>query len=124
VSYNTTTGNFTGNIDLGADFNTGIYTVKIKTDKYLRGLVTGIQTITKGQINTLPSLTLVTGDINNDNQINIVDYNILIGCYSDLLPAVNCTDSNKDLSDLTDDNGVNQFDYNLFIRELTNIGGQ
>jgi hypothetical protein len=31
---------------------------------------------------------------------------------------------NEVRADLTDDGNVNQFDYNLFIRELTNLGGQ
>ncbi len=124
VSFNQSTGNFTGNVDLGTQFATGIYTVKVKTDQFLRGLVSGIQTITVGQTNNLPQLTMINGDVNNDNQINIVDYNILLGCYSDLLPAVSCNDVTKGQSDLNDDGNVNQYDYNLFIRELTNIGGQ
>lgn len=124
VTFNATAGNFSGKVDLGSQFNTGIYTVKIKTDQFLRGLVNGIQTITKGQTANLASLTLVSGDVNNDNQINIVDYNIIVGCYSDLLPPVSCNDINNVRADLTDDGNVNQFDYNLFIRELTNLGGQ
>lgn len=124
ISYNAAAGNFTGSVDLGTQFVSGIYTVKVKTDKYLRSIVSGIQTITKGQTTTIPSVTLVNGDVNNDNQINIVDYNIIVGCYSDLLPAVDCNPTKKDQSDLNDDGNVNQFDYNLFVRELTNIGGQ
>jgi hypothetical protein len=124
VTFNATLGNFSGNVDLGTQFNTGIYTVKIKTDQYLRGLVAGIQTISKGQTTAMSSLTLVSGDVNNDNAINIVDYNIIVGCYSDLLPPVSCNDLNEIRADLNDDGNVNQFDYNLFIRELTNLGGQ
>lgn len=124
VSFNATLGNFSGNVDLGSQFNTGIYTVKVKTDQYLRGLVSGIQTITKGQTANLASLTLVSGDVNNDNAINIVDYNLIVGCYSDLLPPISCNTLNEVRADLNDDGNVNQFDYNLFIRELTNLGGQ
>jgi hypothetical protein len=124
ITYNTSSGKLTGSVDLGAQFVTGLYTIKVKTDQYLRALVPGIQTITAGQTKTLPGVTLVAGDINNDNAINIEDYNILIGCYSDLLPATDCSDENNALADITDDGHVNQFDYNLFLRELTNIGGQ
>ncbi len=124
VTFDTTAGNFVGTVDLGTQFSTGLYTVKIKTDQYLRGLVAGIQTITVGQKTTLASLTLVNGDVNNDNQINIVDYNIIVGCYSDLLPPISCTATKKVQADINDDGNVNQFDYNLFIRELTNLGGQ
>ncbi len=124
VLFDPSFGGFSGAIDLGTAFPTGIYTIKVKTDQYLRGLVSGIQTLTRGQTTEVPTVTLVAGDINNDNQVNIVDYNIFIGCYSDLLPPISCNDSNQILADLNDDGHVNQFDYNLFIRELTNIGGQ
>ena len=124
ILYNKTTGKFNGTVNLGSSFATGLYTVKVKTDQYLRALVPGIQTITAGKTNTLPLVTLIAGDINGDNVINIIDYNILIGCYSDLLPATNCSATNKVLSDLNDDGHVNMYDYNLFLRELTNIGGQ
>ncbi|MBA3724069.1 MAG: carbohydrate binding domain-containing protein [Candidatus Levybacteria bacterium] len=123
VSFNTTNGNFVGTIDLGTQFSTGQYTVKVKTDQHLRGLVPGIQTIASGQNIQLQSLTLVSGDVNNDNQINIIDYNFLMGCYSDLSPAVSCAAGNKQKADLTDDGDVNQFDYNLFVRELSNRSG-
>lgn len=124
VEYNQNSGRFAGTVNLGSQFATGLYTVKVKTDQYLRAIVPGIQTITAGQTTSLPQVTLIAGDINGDNAINIIDYNILIGCYSDLLPAVDCSAENNVLADITDDGHVNQYDYNLFLRELTNIGGQ
>lgn len=124
ITFNATTGAFVGNVSLGNTITSGAHTIRIKVDQYLRGVVSGIQTLTAGQTKALPSLTLIAGDVNNDNAINIVDYNILVGCYSDLLPPVSCNDLNKLRADLNDDDKVNQFDYNLFIRELTNLGGQ
>lgn len=123
VNFNSSAGNFTGVIDLGTTLPTGPYTVKIKGDQYLRTLVPGIQTLTSGQQAALPQTSLITGDINNDNIVNIADYNILIGCYSDLTPATNCPTGNKAKADITDDGAVNAFDYNLFLRELNNIPG-
>lgn len=130
INYNSTTGQFNGGIDLGSYFTTGLYMVKVQTPQYLRGLIPGIQTITAGQVNTMPYVVLIAGDINGDNQINITDYNILMACYSDLEPPQDpalCsqyTVNGFSLADLNDDGAVNEFDYNLFIRELTNIGGQ
>lgn len=124
VLFNATTGLFSGTINLGNTVTTGPHTIKVKSDQFLRGIVSGIQTLTSGQTKTLPKVTLVSGDINNDNQINIVDFNITLGCYSDFLPPANCNADNKAKADITDDGNVNQFDYNLFIRELTNLGGQ
>jgi hypothetical protein len=124
VTFDPTSGYFTGVISLANSIAGGTYTVKVKTDQFLRSIVPGIQTIVSGQTNTLPKTTLITGDINNDNQLNILDYNVLMGCYSDLSPATNCAAGDQVKADITDDGAVNQFDYNLFLRELTNRGGQ
>lgn len=124
VNFNSTAGNFQGTVDLGSTLTTGVYSVRVKSTQFLRTLVPGIQNLTQGQLNQLPVTVLVNGDINSDNTLNILDYNILMGCYSDFLPAPSCTPANKLLSDLDDDGDVNQFDYNLFLRELTNREGQ
>jgi hypothetical protein len=53
------------------------------------------------------------GDINEDNVLNILDYNLLLNCYSDLSPQRGPCDANqKAAADLTDDGRVQQFDYN------------
>ena len=96
----------------------------MKLPEYLRANVPGILTIVAGDTNEVPTTTLITGDINGDNVINILDYNLLMGCYSDFLPPVSCSSQNEILADITDDGEVNQFDYNLFLRELTSRGGQ
>ncbi len=124
VSFVSTLGGFTGIVDMGTTVTTGNYLVKIKSPQYLTTLVNGIQTIAKGATFQLPKTTLISGDISNDNTINVLDFNILTGCYSDLTPAQNCTAASKLAADLNDDGNVNQFDYNLFIRELTTRGGQ
>lgn len=59
-----------------------------------------------------------SGDINGDNKIDILDYNILLGCYSDMLPPISCNSTNKLRADLNNDGKVNQYDYNIFIRTL------
>jgi hypothetical protein len=125
IAYDSTTGSFKGIADLGNSIPTsGSYNIKVKGSTQLRKIIPGIQTITIGQTNSIPDITLVTGDINNDNVLNILDYNLLIGCYSDLAPAISCTTTNKILTDLNDNGAVNQFDYNLFLRELAVQQGQ
>jgi hypothetical protein len=124
VVFNQQTGSFKGSVDMGPDLPSGVYTVKVKMDQSLKTLVPGIQVLTEASVNNMPQTTLINGDINNDNAINIIDYDILLGCYSDFLPAESCTPAQKVQADLTDDGSVNQFDYNLFLRELSNIGGQ
>ncbi|HSW47959.1 MAG TPA: hypothetical protein VLG67_02655 [Candidatus Saccharimonadales bacterium] len=124
ISYSSTAGDFKGTIDMGTTLTTGAYTVKVKTDQFLKALVPGIQNITNGTQNVIPVTVMINGDVNLDNTLNILDYNLLMGCYSDFMPAVSCTPANNLLSDLDDDGAVNQFDYNLFLRELTNRQGQ
>ena len=123
VSFNQSTGAFNGVVNLGT-ISTGAYTVKVVSPNYLRKSYPGIVSVTANQTITLPSISLVAGDSNNDNKLSILDYNIIIDCYSDLTPPRNCADSQKkQSSDLTDDGMINQFDYNLFLRELSVQGG-
>ena len=102
---------------------TGNYTARLAVPGYLRKSYTGIISITANQTTQLPPLALTTGDSNNDNSLSVLDYNIILDCYSVLTPAQNCSNGDKKLSaDLTDDGKVNQFDYNLFLRELSTQG--
>lgn len=123
LTYAPANGNFIGNINIGSNVPQGQYTIKIQTSAHLLRLVPGIQTIMPQQTNAIPAVSLIAGDVNNDNMLNILDYNMIINCYSDLLPAKACTDANKILTDLNDDNAVNQVDYNLFLREISVQGG-
>ncbi len=119
VIYNTTNGNFTGIIDMGTNLATGDFIVKIKTDSFLTKRVPPIVHVTAGTQVTIPTISLIAGDTNGDNSINILDYNTVIGCYSDLLPPVSCDATKKLAADFNDDGKVNQFDYNLFLREIS-----
>jgi hypothetical protein len=123
VAFDTTSGTFKGVIDMGTNIASGYYTLKIKTDQFLRAGVPGIQSVTTAKLNVIPVVTLVSGDINADNLVNILDYNIMMGCYADLTAATNCASGDNIRADITDDGAVNQFDYNLFLRELTTKGG-
>ncbi|HVA96989.1 MAG TPA: VWA domain-containing protein [Candidatus Acidoferrales bacterium] len=125
LTYNQTNGDYTGNVPISAGFPTGQYIIKVKTNTHLRRQIQQIQSITAGTVNTITSVALVAGDVDNNNVLNILDYNLLLGCYSDLTAATNCADSTTQTnSDLNDDGAVNQIDYNLFIRELSTQPGQ
>jgi len=123
VNFDSNNGSFQGVISLGTT-PTGNYTARLSVPGYLRKSYTGIISITANQTTQLPPLALTAGDSNNDNSLSILDYNIILDCYSELTPAQNCSNGDKKLSaDLTDDGKVNQFDYNLFLRELSTQGG-
>ncbi len=101
----------------------GFYTIKVKTDKYLRELVPGTHEIKAGQAYAVPQFQMVAGDVNGDNILNILDFSWLGDCFTEVLPARACPDATKKFkADLTDDGKVNSFDYNLFIRELPPVG--
>lgn len=72
----------------------------------------------------MPRINLVAGDVDNNNILNINDYNILLSCVSD--PDITNIDNQalcntnanyKKLSDLDDNGTIDKFDYNLFLRE-------
>lgn len=124
VTYKSATGDFSGEIVIDPSIPSGVYLIKIKSPGFLKRQLAGIITVTKSTVNTVPNANLVTGDSNNDNKLTILDYNILIDCYSDLLAPKNCSDGNKKSSaDLSDDGNVNADDYNLFLRELSVVTG-
>jgi len=125
ITYSSASGTYKGDVPIQTGFPSGKYQVKIKADTYLRRLANGIQTITAGQQNTVTNVPLVAGDINNDNQLNILDYNLILDCYSDLTAAANCSTPTKQVNaDINDDALVNQIDYNLFLREISTQPGQ
>ncbi len=125
VTYDAASGSFKGSVDMGPDLETELYTVSVQVDHYLRRKIPGIIQVTAGQSVSLPQTSLVTGDATADNSLNILDFNTVLDCFSDLSPAKNCSDtSKKAAADFTDDGSVNQFDYNLFLRELSVQSGQ
>ncbi len=124
IDYNPSEGNFKGNIDLGA-LQSGPYQVKVKVPGYLNQMVPGMILVNSTRIKELPAISLVTGDVNRDNQVSVLDYNLIMDCFSILEVARNCNDvTKKEKTDITDDGTVNEFDYNLFLRELTTHNGE
>ncbi len=123
IKYTTSAeGAFNGIVDLPSTVENGDYFVTVRTPYYLGKRLQGYITITKGQSITInnPSATIVAGDINLDNKLSVLDYDIIMECYSDLQPAEpTCTATKKLAADISDDGKVNQDDYNLFIRELS-----
>jgi len=122
LAYNgSTQGTFDGQVVLPTSIINGAYIVKIKTPYYLRKQIPGFIVPTLGQVNNAASVSLVAGDVDSDNKLETGDdYNLIMECYSDLLPAKSTCDANKKIAaDISDDGKVNQDDYNLFLRELS-----
>jgi hypothetical protein len=103
---------------------TGSFQVKVRLDYTLWAWALGIPLITTGGQSTAPDTRLLVGDINQDNATNVLDYNLLLNRYSELLPPRGpCSSLQKMAADLKDDGAFNQFDYNLFLRVINNQGG-
>jgi len=112
VSYDSVSGLFKGAIALPSTVTSGFYTLKASTPSFLLKAIPGILTVTIGQTTTVPTTDLTAGDINNDNQISLLDYNQILSCFGSSTST--CTPS-----DLDDDGTVGGSDYNLFLRELS-----
>lgn len=108
-------GNHTGTVDVANTIASGTYDIKIKADKYLRKLIKDVQ-ITQSTTTRISQITLVLGDINGDNKLDIQDYNILIDCFG--TNTSQACGNNKDFADLDDNGRVEGVDYNLFLRSM------
>lgn len=121
ISYNAAAKNFQGAVSVSG-LPAGIYLASVKVDGFLGKSLSGILPITPGQSVSLPALSLTTGDINNDNQLDILDYNALISCFNSKQTGASCTNAPSATSpgaDIDDNGSVGGSDYNLFLRELS-----
>lgn len=101
---------FRGIIHFGTVDN-GTYFIKILTPHLLKAAVMPtFQVLDNKRLNILPNVSLVQGDIDDDNIVNINDYNLALGCFQNK----KCPD--KDLIDFNDDMVGNIIDYNILLR--------
>lgn len=122
LQYSTASAKFTAKLSTPVNVTTGSYIAKIGADGFLTKQVPGIVQITNGQTIAIPEVSLVTGNINNDSQIDILDYNLLTDCFGSKQTSSSCTmhpTSTSSGADLNDDGVVDAADYNLFLRELS-----
>lgn len=117
---------YAGTINLGQGFPTGAYTVKIKNQKYLAKELPGTVTITAQQTTMAPATTLVAGDIDNNNEIDLADFNVWLACFGktmeDTVSGVSC--ANSDLNeDGHVDSGAVKFDYLVLLDAFRSIKG-
>lgn len=111
---------FSGTINLLANFVSGTYSIKIKFDNTLFKLVPGIQNIIAATTNQIPQVTLVPGDIDGNNILDILDWNIILGCVKS---DAACSESKKVLADLNDDGKVDEMDLNIILRGFASRNG-
>lgn len=113
---------FLAHVLLPKTITTGDYIVKITMKSYLRKQLTGVIHITVGQVNQVISpVTLVAGDIDGDNVLDVLDYNILVSCFGERADTASCL--LKDQADLNDDGVIDGIDYNIMLRNFLSREG-
>lgn len=110
-------GTYFGQLGIAGNFAAGNYTAKVKLDNTLYKQLPGIITITLGQYNQLPAVVLTPGDLNQNNQLEIADYNLLLSCYG----TKECP--MKDQADLNGDGKVDEIDINMMQRAFASRDG-
>ncbi|HVZ11984.1 MAG TPA: dockerin type I domain-containing protein [Patescibacteria group bacterium] len=104
LNYNSQSAQFEGVIALG-NLPTNPYNIKVRFNNTLWKRVSSI--ITAGQSTKIPSVKLINGDLNGDNQLDLLDYTTMISCYG----TGQC--SQKAAADLNLDGVVDEKDLNL-----------
>lgn len=122
IKYEAGTGDFRGTVVTKTPLASGNYNIRVRSSQHLTRLLPGVA-IVNTRTNQLPTASLVAGDVNDDNKLNIIDYNLLIGCSS-TVPDPLCTGVLKLQTDLDDNGVIDIADYNLFLREIANQPGQ
>jgi hypothetical protein len=119
LTYASASGTFKGSVNV--NLAAGNYTIKLKSAGMLKKTLVNIQPVIVGN-NQIASANLTNGDIDGDNELTVLDYNILISCsiYSqDSKATCNEDSSFEKISDLTDNGTTDEIDYNLFLREYS-----
>jgi hypothetical protein len=131
INYDVQAGSFKGSIAFNQAVD-GQYTIKVKTPRYLRKRIAGVQTIKPRQDNRITRTDLIAGDTNGDNFLDVRDYNSFLDCGYGALDPLPIADNNSLFNkaacqnhkppeniDINDDGIVDSTDYNLFLRELS-----
>jgi len=122
LHYSSASANFSATVNVPSTVPTGQYLIKISSNGYLTKQIPGIVQLTSGQTTTIPVVSLVTGNINNDEQLDILDYNLLTNCFGAKQTTASCTTpptTTTSGSDINDDGIVDASDYNLLLREFS-----
>lgn len=125
VTYNTSAMNFQGTVTV-PNLPGGNYLILLHMHEYLITQLPLIVSTSPGSTIILPETKLIAGDINDDNKLDIIDYNDIISCFNDLTPSISCLYpiTSQSFGANINDNGImGGADYNLFLRELTNQHG-
>lgn len=112
--YRSLPGLFVDHADLGTGFSSGYYQVKVRMNNTLRQIAKGFVNINNSGTTYVSLNPINRADVDNNNQVDISDYNDLISCYQN---SSSCTAALRLGSDLNLDGKVDGVDYNLWLAE-------
>lgn len=108
---------FTGNIQLGR-MTQGIYFVRMIGEGTLSQLVKPEFRLLKStEVNELPPVMLIQGDVVKDNILNLSDFNAALSCFQ------NKRCDSQEVIDFNDDGNTDVTDYNLLLKSFTTLQG-
>jgi hypothetical protein len=118
MTYVPQSSSYFGQFPLGTTFPTGVYTAKIKVNNALYRSLVGSMQITGGVTNASTIWTgtprnLISGDLNNDNTLGIIDWTYMIACVKN---EAACTSAIRGLADLNDNGSVDEIDVQILQR--------
>lgn len=122
VDFNAATAQYEGNVGIGTSLPTGNYIVKVRMDNTLKKRLPGVVHIDQTkQDNATPVVELVTGDLDQNNALDIQDFTNVMACFNHLTA---CTGDVAILGDLDDDgvttgdnDDINIMQYNTINRQ-------
>lgn len=107
ASFNSEAITYGGIISIGSVIKSNIYQIKTRFNNTLwRAQIVRLQS---GQINNLIPYPLVLGDLDQNNVLDLVDYNALLSCYG----TKEC--ASKEKADLNMDGKVDEKDLNILL---------
>lgn len=115
VNFTYTNGVFSGKVE--TTLEPGTYFVKVKFDNTLLKR-TKLKELKDGD-NAYETVALVPGNMNDNNTLDIDDYNVFISCLDGR--ETPCTQ--KVQADYNDDGKVNDYDYNILLRSFASREG-
>ena len=118
-------GTFLANIEFDQHLEPGIYKISVNVPKFATKQIPDSLIIapdgTTSMSHTTQPIKLFSGDADEDGELTIFDYNLLVGCMKTLSKNTERPFCSSELSiqtDFNEDNEVNQYDYNLFLRNI------
>lgn len=112
---------YSGRFDLGSDFKSGNYTITVALNNTLFKKIPNIVSITSSQTNITPyEVKLSSGDLNQNNRLDVQDYSAFIACYRNL---ISCSPELKKLADFNDNGELDIFDNAIIVNGFLNIEG-